>query len=126
MIAFGQGRLGDTQAGYEETLATFERIGDAEQVAAVHNLLAGLFDYVSDETLAWRKRPTKTVLKTADGIGQRTEERDSGGGTSAEGSGPAFGRELVDGPMRMRREAEQHVLEVREGRDVDQLAALDE
>jgi CHAT domain-containing protein len=56
LIAFGQGRLGDAQGRYEETLAEFERMGDAEQTAAAHNLLASLFGYLGDEESAWRHR----------------------------------------------------------------------
>ena len=39
-------------------------------------------------------------------------ECESGGGVSAEGTGPAFGRDLIDGPMGMRRESREHVLQV--------------
>ena len=56
LIAFGQGRLGDAEARYEQMLATFERMGDAEQVGATHNLLASLFGYLGDEALAWNHR----------------------------------------------------------------------
>jgi len=45
---------------------------------------------------------------------------------SAEGTGPAFGRELVDGPMRIRRESKEHVFQVRERWHVDEFAALDQ
>ena len=40
LVAFAQGRLGDAQARYEDTLATFERMGDVEQAVGAHNLLA--------------------------------------------------------------------------------------
>jgi CHAT domain-containing protein len=53
LLAFVQGRLAEAQAKYEDTLATFERIGDQEQVAASHLLLAGLFYYLGDEHQAW-------------------------------------------------------------------------
>ena len=54
LAAFGQGRLGDAQVRFEETLATFDRMGDTEQEAAAHNLLAGLFGYLGDEAEAWK------------------------------------------------------------------------
>ena len=40
--------------------------------------------------------------------------------------GPAFGRELGELSMGMGGDAEEHVLQVREGRHVDQFAALDQ
>ena len=45
---------------------------------------------------------------------------------SVEGARPAFGRELIDGPMGMRRESKEHILQVREGWHVDECAALDQ
>ncbi len=56
LIAFAQGRLADAQANYEDTLSTFERMGDAEQVAAAHPLLASLYFYLGDSTNEWRHR----------------------------------------------------------------------
>lgn len=56
LIAIGQGRLDDAQELYEETLATFERMGDAEQVAAAHPLLASLYFYLGDTASEWRHR----------------------------------------------------------------------
>jgi tetratricopeptide (TPR) repeat protein len=56
LIAFVQGRLADAQADYEQTLAAFERMGDVEQAAAAHNLLATLHHYLGDSTTAWRHR----------------------------------------------------------------------
>ncbi|MBY0497567.1 MAG: CHAT domain-containing protein [Cyanobacteria bacterium] len=56
LVAFGQGRLGDAQAHYEDTLATFEQMGDAEQIASAHNLLASLHGYLGDEKAAWTHR----------------------------------------------------------------------
>ena len=56
LIAFAQGRLADAQANYEDTLATFERMGDAEQVAAAHPLLAALYFYLGDPTNEWSHR----------------------------------------------------------------------
>lgn len=44
----------------------------------------------------------------------------------AEGLGPALGREFGDVPVRMCGEPEEHVLQVREGWDIDQFAALDQ
>jgi CHAT domain-containing protein len=56
LVAFAQGRLADAQANYEDTLATFERMGDAEQVAAAHPLLASLYFYLGDTAAEWRHR----------------------------------------------------------------------
>jgi len=56
LIATGQGRLGDAQSLYEATLDAFERMGDAEQVAFAHNLLASLHFYMGDKTNEWRHR----------------------------------------------------------------------
>ena len=56
LIAFAQSRLGDTQAKYEDTLAVFERMGDAEQVVAAHTLLAALNYYLGDKQNEWRHR----------------------------------------------------------------------
>lgn len=56
LIAFGQSRLAEAQSRYEQTLARFERIGDAEQAASAHSLLAALHDYLGDRTAAWRHR----------------------------------------------------------------------
>lgn len=53
LAAFYQGRLADAQSKYESTLATFERIGDLEQISAAHTLLAGLFYYLGDQNQAW-------------------------------------------------------------------------
>lgn len=64
LVAFGQGRLGDAQDRYEATLSTFERMGDAEQIAAAHNLLASLFGYFGDELLAWKHRDAALPILT--------------------------------------------------------------
>ncbi len=56
LIAFAQGRIADAQTDYEDTLATFERMGDAEQVAAAHPLLASLYFYLGDTAAEWRHR----------------------------------------------------------------------
>ncbi len=56
LVAFAQGRLADAQADYEDTLATFERMGDAEQTAAAHPLLASLYFYLGDTSAEWRHR----------------------------------------------------------------------
>ncbi|HEX6164264.1 MAG TPA: CHAT domain-containing protein [Vicinamibacterales bacterium] len=54
LIAFAQGRLAETQVFYEETLAAFDRMGDVEQAANAHNLLATLANYLGDAATAWR------------------------------------------------------------------------
>ena len=56
LIAFGQTRLADAQSHYEHTLAAFERMGDVEQAAFVHNLLANLHFYLGDRTTEWHHR----------------------------------------------------------------------
>jgi CHAT domain-containing protein len=57
LIAFAQGRMADAQSGYEDALAEYERMGDAEQVAAAHNGLATLYFYIGDEGRAWEHHP---------------------------------------------------------------------
>ena len=64
LVSFGQGRLGDAQLRYEETLAQFERLGDAEETAAANNLLASLFGYLGDEDRAWRHREAALPILT--------------------------------------------------------------
>lgn len=54
--AFGQGRLGDARALYEETLAAFQQMGDREYEVAGHNLLASLDLYLGDTIESWRHR----------------------------------------------------------------------
>ena len=56
VIAFAQSRLGDAQSHYEDTLAVFEQMGDAEQVVAAHTLLASLHYYLGDKQSEWRHR----------------------------------------------------------------------
>ncbi len=56
LVAFGRGNLDQVQTHYEESLATFERMGDVEQTAGAHNLLASLLGYLGDERGAWRHR----------------------------------------------------------------------
>jgi len=56
LLAFGQGRLAEAQMFYEQTLASFETIGDGEQAASAHSLLAALHHYLGDGTSAWRHR----------------------------------------------------------------------
>lgn len=53
LTAFMQGQLGEAQSKYEDTLGAFTRMGDEEQIAAAHTLLAGLFYYLGDDTQAW-------------------------------------------------------------------------
>jgi len=56
LIAFGQGRLAEAQSHYEQTLAAFEQMGDAELAANAHGLLAALHHYLGDGAAAWRHR----------------------------------------------------------------------
>ncbi len=56
LAAFGRGQLDEVRVRYEETLAAFERMGDVEQAAAVHNLLAALHGYLGDEATSWAHR----------------------------------------------------------------------
>ena len=62
LIAFGAGRLAEAGAKYEATLQAFQDIGDEEQDAFVHGLLAGLHDYLGDEALAWQHRTSALRL----------------------------------------------------------------
>ncbi len=68
LIAFGQGRIGEAQAAYEDTLATYTRMGDVEQAAGAHNLLASLHGYLGDERQAWAHRaaalPALTISRS--------------------------------------------------------------
>lgn len=56
LTAFGRGQLDEVQAYYDDTLAAFERMGDAEQAAGAHNLLASLLGYLGDDVSAWKHR----------------------------------------------------------------------
>jgi CHAT domain-containing protein len=56
LIAFAQGRLADSQNYYEQTLSTFEQMGDVEQQASAHSLLAALNFYLGDKVAEWRHR----------------------------------------------------------------------
>lgn len=58
LAAFGRGQLDEVRVRYEQTLAAFEQMGDVEQGAAVHNLLASLHGYLGDESSAWQHRQT--------------------------------------------------------------------
>jgi CHAT domain-containing protein len=58
LTAFNRGRLDEVRRRYEETLSIFERMGDVEQSAAVHNLLAAYHGYLGDEATAWTHRQT--------------------------------------------------------------------
>lgn len=50
------GRLADAQNRFEETLSGAEAMGDQEQAAAAHNLLASLFQYLGDTGSEWTHR----------------------------------------------------------------------
>lgn len=56
LVAFAQGRLGDTQARYEDLLGQVEQMGDAEQRAHAHTLLASYYFYLGDRANEWRHR----------------------------------------------------------------------
>jgi CHAT domain-containing protein len=56
LIAFAQSRLADAQTHYEDTLAVFRRMGDAEQVVSGHGLLASLYYYLGDKKNEWKHR----------------------------------------------------------------------
>jgi CHAT domain-containing protein/outer membrane protein assembly factor BamD (BamD/ComL family) len=56
LAAMGRGELADAQTKFEDTLAGFERMNDAEQVANAHNLLASLYFYLGDSSNEWRHR----------------------------------------------------------------------
>jgi CHAT domain-containing protein len=90
LVAFAQSRLGDTQAHYEDTLATFERMGDAEQVALANNLLAALSYYLGDKQNEWKHRTAafqglvtsrsarfKSILLTTAAVSLRADDPDA-------------------------------------------------
>jgi CHAT domain-containing protein len=56
LIAFAQSRIADAQDFYENTLATFVRMGDVEQGASAHSLLAALNFYLGDKGAEWQHR----------------------------------------------------------------------
>ena len=56
LIAMGQSRFADAQSRYEDTVDAFTRMGDVEQAAGAHSLLAALYDYLGDAEGAWRHR----------------------------------------------------------------------
>jgi CHAT domain-containing protein len=56
LIAFAQGRLAEAQAHYEDTLSTFERMSDVEQIAAANGLLSGLHDVLGNSAAEWQHR----------------------------------------------------------------------
>jgi CHAT domain-containing protein/tetratricopeptide (TPR) repeat protein len=56
LIAFAQGRIADAQDYYEQTLATFDSMGDVEQRASAHSLLAALNFYLGDKGAEWQHR----------------------------------------------------------------------
>ncbi len=65
LAAFGRGRLDEVRVRYEATLAAFEQMGDVEQAAAAHNLLAALHGYLGDEPEAWRHRESALAVLAA-------------------------------------------------------------
>ncbi len=56
MTAFAQGRFGDAQAMYDDSLSTFERMVDVEQAGGAHNLLSSLAYQLGDTAAEWRHR----------------------------------------------------------------------
>ena len=56
LIAFNQGRIAEARSKYEESVQTFDTMHDAEQAAAMHNLLAALNNYIGDYEESWRQR----------------------------------------------------------------------
>ena len=62
LAAFSRGELGAVQTYYEDTLAAFEQMGDTEQAAAAHNLLAALHGYLGDERTAWSHRQSALAV----------------------------------------------------------------
>ncbi|MDP2320833.1 MAG: CHAT domain-containing protein [Acidobacteriota bacterium] len=65
LAAFGRGQLDEVEGYYEETLATLERMGDVEQTAGAHNLLASLHGYLGNEGTAWRHRAATLAVLPA-------------------------------------------------------------
>ena len=56
LIAFAEGRLAEAQSFYEDTLATFERMGDVEQTAAGHGLITGVHFVLGNSAAEWHHR----------------------------------------------------------------------
>jgi CHAT domain-containing protein/tetratricopeptide (TPR) repeat protein len=56
LLAFAQGRLAEAQSFYDDTLATFERMGDVEQMSAAHGLLSGVHFVLGDHAAEWQHR----------------------------------------------------------------------
>jgi CHAT domain-containing protein len=56
LIAYAQSRLADAQTHYEDVLATFEQMGDTEQVVSGHGLLASVYYYLGDKQNEWKHR----------------------------------------------------------------------
>jgi ATP/maltotriose-dependent transcriptional regulator MalT len=56
LIAYAQTRMADAQTMYEDTLATFERMGDVEQSSMAHILLSGIHDLAGNTAAEWRHR----------------------------------------------------------------------
>jgi CHAT domain-containing protein len=56
LVAFAQGRPNESQVFYEDTLATFERMGDVEQAAMTHGLLSGVHFTLGNSASEWEHR----------------------------------------------------------------------
>jgi CHAT domain-containing protein len=56
LTAMLQGQLAEAQNRFEETLSGAEAMGDQEQTAAAHNLLATLYQYLGDTRNEWTHR----------------------------------------------------------------------
>lgn len=56
LVAFATGKLGDTQAHYEDLLSQVERMGDAELRAQAHTLLGSYYFYLGDKATEWKHR----------------------------------------------------------------------
>ena len=56
LASFNQGRYGDAQLHYEDSIATFERMGDVEQAGGVHVALSSLYYALGDKPSEWRHR----------------------------------------------------------------------
>jgi CHAT domain-containing protein len=56
LVAMQQGRIGEAETRYEETVDTLERMKDAEQVAGAHGLLSALHFYLGNATAEWEHR----------------------------------------------------------------------
>ena len=87
----------------------------------------GLNSKIMSIKVTVRQRPSNKLraAATTDHCSESNGVGSDGRRLQAEDRGPASGRQLIDEPMRVRRQTEQDILQVREGRQINEFAALD-